>query len=286
MSNGAHLLPANYVLCVDASRQFAESRVGHVERSVCALDLMADSVDCLIRWFNEAQEAMGEEEATKLSQDIGDMWLRLVQGLCNTCLDPREEVRNHSLLSLQKCLIVVDGIKFPHSLWLQCCDLVIFTMLDNLLEIAQGRSQKEYKNMEGTLVMAIKLLSRLFLQLLNELGKLTTFSKLWLEVLARMEKYMKVKVRGKKSDKLQEIIPELLKNILLVMKTRGVLVQGSAVSNSLWEPTWVHANNIAPSLQSVVFPAQELEQSEHEKGETASVPSSKSVASEGIGTGS
>ncbi|XP_031262323.1 ARF guanine-nucleotide exchange factor GNOM [Pistacia vera] len=289
MSDGAHLVPANYVLCIDASRQFAESRVGQAERSVRALDLMADSVDCLSRWSHEAKDAIGEYEAAKLSQDIGDMWLRLVQGLRKVCLDQREDVRNHALLSLQKCLTGVDEIHLPHSLWLQCFDMVIFTMLDDLLEIAQGHSQKDYRNMEGTLILAMKLLSKVFLQLLHDLSQLSTFCKLWLGVLSRMEKYMKVKVRGKKSEKLLEIVPDLLKNTLLVMKARGVLVQRSALGgDSLWELTWLHVNNIVPSLQSEVFPDQDSEQSQNRQSEAGgglgsdqmtSVPSSETLAS-------
>ncbi|KAI9169559.1 hypothetical protein LWI28_014029 [Acer negundo] len=293
MSEGAHLVPANYVLCVDSSRQFAESRVGQAERSVRALDLMSGSVDCLAGWGREAKEAMGEDEASKLSQDIGEMWMRLVQGLRKVCLDQREDVRNHALLSLQKCLTSVDEIHLPHGLWLQCFDMVIFTMLDDLLEIAQGHSQKDYRNMEGTLILAMKLLSKVFLQLLHDLSQLTTFCKLWLGVLSRMEKYMKVKVRGKKSEKLQEIVPELLKNTLLVMKTRGVLVQRSALGgDSLWELTWLHVNNIVPSLQSEVFPDQDLEQSQYKQSEIGGGlvsdeigSGSETTASEGTGTG-
>ncbi|KAG4153563.1 hypothetical protein ERO13_D04G190850v2 [Gossypium hirsutum] len=247
-----------------------ESRVGQAERSARALDLMSGSVDCLARG-----------DAGKMSQDIGDLWLRLVQGLRKVCLDQREEVRNHALLSLQKCLTGVDGIHISHGLWLQCFDLVIFTMLDDLLEIAQGH-QKDYRNMEGTLILATKLLSKVFLQLLHELSQLTTFCKLWLGVLSRMEKYMKVKVRGKKSEKLQELVLELLKNILLRSALGG---------DSLWELTWLHVNNIAPSLQSEVFPDQGPELKHGEtgcavSGETVSVPSNETITLEGAGAGS
>ncbi|PSR88432.1 ARF guanine-nucleotide exchange factor GNOM like [Actinidia chinensis var. chinensis] len=279
MSDGAHLLPANYVLCVDAARQFAESRVGQTDQSVRSLDLMAGSVTCLSQWAQETKETLGEAEAVKMSQDIGEMWLRLVQGLRKVCLDQREDVRNHALLSLQMCLTGVDEVRLPHSLWLQCFDLVVFTMLDDLLEIAQGNSQKDYRNMEGTLIFALKLLCKVFLQLLLELSQLTTFCKLWLGVLSRMEKYMKVKGRVKKTEKLQELVPELLKNTLLVMKTRGVLVQRSALGgDSLWELTWLHVNNISPALKPEVFPDQDSEQSQPNEGqvggssETVSAP--------------
>ncbi|KAF4363490.1 hypothetical protein G4B88_016194 [Cannabis sativa] len=293
MSDGAHLLPANYVLFVDAARQFAESRVGQAERSVCALDLMADSVDCLSRWASEAKKAMGEEEAVRMSQDIGEMWLRLVQGFRKVCLDQREVVRNHALLSLQKCLTVVDSLHLSHGLWLQCFDLVIFSMLDDLHEIAQGQAQKDYRNMEGTLILAMKLLPKVFLRLLPNLSQLTTFVKLWLGVLNRMEKYMRVKIRGKKSEKLHELVPELLKNTLIVMKTRGVLVPRSATGGeSLWEMTWSQVNNIAPSLQSEVFPDQSLEQSYHGEAaadlvsdESDKVPSTQMSSFEGAAGG-
>lgn len=261
MSDGINLMPANFTTCVDAARQFAESRVAHADRSVRALDLMSGSIGCLTQWAQEAQETMGESEAAKMRQDIGEMWLRLVQGLRKVCLDQREDVRNHALLALQMCLTGVDEVHIHHGLWLQCFDMVIFTVLDDLLEISQGHSQKDFRNMEGTLVLALKLLSKVFLQLLPEFSQVTTFCKLWLGVLSRMEKYLKVKVRGKKNEKLQELVPELLKNTLVVMKNKGVLVQRSALGgDSLWELTWLHVNNIAPSIQSDVFPDQDSEQ--------------------------
>lgn len=261
MSEGAHLSPANYSLCVEASRQFAESRVGLTDRSVRALDLMVESVSCLVKWSREAKET-GEETA-KIVDGIRDMWLRLIQALRKVCVDHREEVRNHAVASLQRCLLGGEGISLTPSTWLQSFDLVIFSVLDDLVESAQNQSQKEYRNMEGTLVIAMKLLSKVFLMLLLELSKLSGFCKLWLGVLGCMEKYMKAKVRGKRSEKLSELIPELLKNTLLVMKTNGVLAKRSAVGgDSLWELTWLHINNIAPSLKDEVFPDQESDQKE------------------------
>ena len=204
-------------------------------------------------------------------------------------------VRNHALLSLQKCLTGAVGIYLPNDLWLHCFDLVIFPLLDDLLEIVQAHSPKDYRNMEGSLILVLKLLSKVFLQVLEEISHLTTFSKLWLGVLNRMEKCMQAKVRGKRSKKLQELVPELLKNTLLVMKTRGILVQSNASgSDSLWELTWLHMNNIAPSLQSEVFPQQDSEHLQHKQGETVrgsgpdektSAPSNETPDQAGGGTG-
>ncbi|KAK6133873.1 hypothetical protein DH2020_032386 [Rehmannia glutinosa] len=250
MSDGAHLSPANFVLSVDAARQFAESRVGQTDRSVHAVDLMAGSVACLVRWARDAREAMAEADAAKLCEDIGkDMWMKLVQSLRKVCLDQREEVRNHALLSLQMCLTGVDEICLPIGLWPTCFEGVIFTMLDDLAEIAQGnpQTQKEYRNIEGTLVLALKLLAKVFLHLLQELSQLSSFCKLWRNVIGRMEKYMKLK---------------------------GVLVPTSTLGgDNVWEQTWLHVNKIFPSLQSEVFPNQDsevLQSNQTDAGETAS----------------
>ena len=77
------------LLCVDFARQFAEFHIGHVDRSLKALDLMAGSVCCLIKWAGGAEQAMEEEEVAKMLEDMGDTWLRLVR---EYIWDQREEV--------------------------------------------------------------------------------------------------------------------------------------------------------------------------------------------------
>ncbi|KAK1440800.1 hypothetical protein QVD17_06632 [Tagetes erecta] len=263
MLDGAHLLPANFVLCVNAARQFAESRVGDVKRSLKALDLMAGSAACLVRWSHKTKEAVGEEveAAIKLYQDIGEMWLRLAQGLRKVCLDPREEVRNHAISMLQSCLTGSHGVHLQDEVWSQCFDLVVFPLVSDLLEIMQGKSLKEHRNMEGTLILSLKLLSNTFSCSLSSLSRLVSFCKLWLGVLSYMERFMSVKIRGKKSDKIHETVMELLKNNLLVMKSSGILVPTDAVgSDSFWQLTWLHVKNITPNLQTEVFPDNENEQ--------------------------
>ncbi|KAJ1259610.1 hypothetical protein BS78_10G168500 [Paspalum vaginatum] len=253
MSEGSHLSPANFVLSVEASRQFAESRLGSTERSIHALNLMSDSVNCLMQWTREVKEAGGE--ANRILEGITEMWLRLVQALRKVCTDQREEVRNHALLLLHRCL-VVDGISVSCSTWLMSFD-IIFQLLDELLEIAQNYSPKDYRSMEISLLHAVKLLCKVLLQSLRDLSAHSGFGKLWLEVLDMIEKFMKVKVRGRRAEKLKEAIPELVKNILMVMKASGILSKTSTNENSLWEATWLQVNKISPLLQLEVFPDNE-----------------------------
>ncbi|KAJ3674756.1 hypothetical protein LUZ60_005372 [Juncus effusus] len=263
MKDGAHIAPSNYVVCVEASRLFVESRVGPVDRSTKAVDLLTGSVVCLTKWSKEAKEA-SDEEGEKMGEAVREMWLRLTQALRKACLDPREEVRNHAIGCLCKTLIGSDGVCLQSASWLQAFDLVVFATLDDLLEIAQSSNhgqQKDYRNIEGSLVIGARLLARVYLHLLPDLYGLSSFCKLWLGVLSRMEKCVKVKVRGKRSEKVQEIVVDLLRNVLGVMKGKGILAKRSTIGgDSLWELTWLHVNNISGGLQGEVFPDGEGEE--------------------------
>ncbi|KAJ3675642.1 hypothetical protein LUZ60_004684 [Juncus effusus] len=254
MLDGAHLNPMNFVLCVEAARQFADSRLVPGDKSVRALDLMAGSVSCLARWSCEVKDVQGEVQP--VLDGIREMWLRLVLAVRRVCVDTREEVRNHSLISMQRCLVGVEGICIDSATWLQAFE-VVFQLLDEMLEIALNYSPKDYRNMEASLLNGVKLLSKAFLQSLSEVVSLgDTFGEIWLGVLSRMERYLKVKLRGRRMEKLQEAIPELLKNMLLVMKASGALVNER---NDLWDKTFGLANNIAPALILEVFPKEDRE---------------------------
>ncbi|KAK1319152.1 ARF guanine-nucleotide exchange factor GNOM [Acorus calamus] len=255
---GRHLTPDTYKLALEVARQFAISPVVPLERSMRALDLMEGSATCIARWVTE----LGEGE----NKEFGNSWVQLMMGLKNFCLDQREYVHYHAVTCLQRCVVNVHGVTLRPSSWMQIFDPVLFGLLDELLDIATGHSSKDYRNMEGTLLQAIKLLSKAFLHWLKEMmvvGGGGVLRKVWLGVLGRMEKYMKAKVRGKRSERLQELVPELLKNMVLVMKANGLLVKSAAAigGDSLWELTWLHMRNIAPLLQSEVFPDMEENQS-------------------------
>ncbi|MCO5614571.1 hypothetical protein L7F22_068854 [Adiantum nelumboides] len=262
MQEGAHLTQANYILFLEAARAFAETSIGGVDRSLRALDLMSGSAKCLIKWRGQVMmEGSYVASDAKKCEELGEMWVKLVQGVRKLVVDPREQIRNFAILSLQRCLSTGESIHLP-LLMGQVFDQILFTMLDELLEIAVKHS-KEYRNMETTLLLAIKMVSKVFLQSLEQLSSLPGFPAIWSAVLNHMGRYMKMRMREQVSDnKLQECIPELLKNMLLVMRARGVLVEGSTLDGyTLWELTWHYVRGIAPLLEQE-FHTQETTRSE------------------------
>ncbi|CAI5524848.1 unnamed protein product [Closterium sp. Naga37s-1] len=207
-------------------------------------------------------------------QDLADLWLRLLHALRRVCSDQREDVRNHALVWLQRCLLAADPLRMPTTMWAPCFDQVVFVLLDDLLEVHLREKPKEYRGMDASLLRAVKMLSKVFLHFLASLASLPGpgFRALWLGVLLRMDRYMRAGGGGGGGgrrgggggegrgggESLRESVGEVLKNMLMVMLTQGVLqVTDASDTESLWTATWRAVHAMLPHLkpESLVPPA-------------------------------
>ncbi|CAI7869970.1 unnamed protein product [Closterium sp. NIES-54] len=210
-------------------------------------------------------------------QDLADLWLRLLHALRRVCSDQREDVRNHALVWLQRCLLAADPLCMPTTMWAPCFDQVVFVLLDDLLEVHLREKPKEYRGMDASLLRAVKMLSKVFLHFLASLASLPGpgFRALWLGVLLRMDRYMRAggggggggrrgggggegRGGGGAGESLRESVGEVLKNMLMVMLTQGVLqVTDASDTESLWSATWRAVHAMLPHLkpESLVPPA-------------------------------
>ncbi|KAL2552273.1 ARF guanine-nucleotide exchange factor GNOM [Forsythia ovata] len=89
---------------------FSESRVGHIDRSVRSLDLVAGSIACLVRWFQKTQGSCRRgggryKDVPGYTRNVDEAYT----GAQKVCSDSREEIRNHAIVSLQRCL---NGIRW------------------------------------------------------------------------------------------------------------------------------------------------------------------------------
>jgi brefeldin A-resistance guanine nucleotide exchange factor 1 len=126
----------------------------------------------------------------------------------------------HALQYLQRALLVHELQKLSAIEWEACFNKVLFPLLAKLLEnIDPTHSMR----MEETRMRASTLLCKVFLQHLTTLARLSTFTALWLTILDYMDKYIKSSNETSKTDNLlHDVIPESLKNMLLVMETTGL----------------------------------------------------------------
>nr|XP_039272742.1 Golgi-specific brefeldin A-resistance guanine nucleotide exchange factor 1-like isoform X2 [Styela clava] len=175
-------------------------------------------------------------------------WCPLLQGIARLCCDARRQVRTSALTYLQRALLVHDLQTLTGKEWESCFNKVLFPLLTKLLE---NISPADPVGMEETRMRGATLLSKVFLQHLNPLLTLPTFTALWLTILDFMDKYMHVG----KSDLLFEAIPESLKNMLLVMDTARIFHNSESPTDytSLWDVTWERIDCFLPSLKDEVF---------------------------------
>ena len=177
---------------------------------------------------NEAESALLDGEK-KASFQLGpSLWCRgwcpLLQGIARLCCDARKQVRTTAITYLQRSLLVHDLQSLTASEWESCFNTVLFPLLAKLLEpqrssaTTRAQMQADHSSWEETRIRAATLLSKVFLQHLGPLIQLPTFTALWLTLLDVMDKYMHVEY----NDLLAEAVPEMMKNLLLVMETAGV----------------------------------------------------------------
>lgn len=180
-------------------------------------------------------------------------WCPLLQGIARLCCDTRRNIRTSALTYLQRALLVHDLQALSAAEWEACFNKVLFPLLSKLME---NVSPHDPVGMEETRMRGATLLCKVFLQHLNPLLSLPTFTALWLTILDFMDKYM----HAEDSDLLSEAIPESLKNMLLVMDTAGVFqANGADLESSLggytqlWTVTWDRIDSFLPNLREEVF---------------------------------
>ncbi|RXH74568.1 hypothetical protein DVH24_029289 [Malus domestica] len=100
-----------------------------------------------------------------------NLFVKLGEAFQKISLARREEIRNHAVLSLQKSFKLAEELEFTPTNYTSCFNLVIFVMVDDLhkkmLEYSQRENaEKEMRGMEGTLKIALELLTDVYLQFL------------------------------------------------------------------------------------------------------------------------
>uniref|UniRef100_T1IU23 SEC7 domain-containing protein n=1 Tax=Strigamia maritima TaxID=126957 RepID=T1IU23_STRMM len=221
--------------------------------SIQLLDLMHTLHTRAASIFNawaEEENKYKDGENVPLTSDLWTKcWCPLLQGIARLCCDSRRVVRTSAVTYLQRALLVHDLQTLTPLEWESCFNKVLFPLLAKLLE---NLNANDPVGLEETRMRGATLLCKVFLQHLNPLLTLATFTALWLTILDFMDKYMHVD----KSDLLYEAIPESLKNMLLVMETAGIF-QVPDGKSQLWTITWDRIDAFLPGLRDEVYKSQQ-----------------------------
>ncbi|KAL6984825.1 Nucleolar GTP-binding protein 2 [Sarracenia purpurea var. burkii] len=275
MSDGTHVSRTNYPYCIDCAFGFIALKNTPSEKNMKLMDLMADSVNLLIQWYKSGYSDPGSSismvsntssssiednmKALSSSNFTVNLFIKLGEALRKTSLARREEIRNHAILSLQKSFVLAEELYFTPTSCINCFNLVIFAMIDDLHEkmleySRRENAEREMRSMEATLKIAMELLAEVYLQFLKPISESSGFRTFWLGILRRMDTCMKAELGEYGNSKVQEIVPGLLKKMITEMKEKEILVQREG--DDLWETTYIQIQWIAPSLKEELFPEE------------------------------
>ena len=214
----------------------------------------------------EEQKDISKQNSISVDSVVSNLWSKcwcpILQGIARLSCDTNGEVRMHALQYLQRALLVHELQTLSAMEWEACFNKVLFPLLAKLLE---NIDPKNMIRMEETRMRASTLLCKVFLQHLTTLAKLSTFTALWLTILDYMDKYMK----SDKSDLLHDVIPESLKNMLLVMETTGLFNQSNSDAKfiSLCSITKDRIESFLPGLWQDLFKTKSTETTSHPQEE-------------------
>ncbi|CAK8534064.1 unnamed protein product [Lathyrus sativus] len=272
-SEGTHVTRNNYAYCIDCAFGCFLAKNSPIEKKKKILDLLADSVNLLVQWHRAQYSDPGSNiSAVSINSSSStedsyrgpttanynmNLFVKLGEAFRRTSLSRQEEIRNHAVYSLHKSFNLAEEMLYVSSNCINYFNLVIFAMVDELHEkmleySRRENAEREMRSMEGTLKLAMELLSAMYLQSLKQISESPAFRAFWLGVLRRMDTCMKAELGHYGPSSLSEIIPDLLKKIITQMKDEGMLEPRE--DDDMWEITYIQIQWICPPLKDELFP--------------------------------
>ncbi|GAA5972950.1 hypothetical protein JCM8115_005875 [Rhodotorula mucilaginosa] len=182
-------------------------------------------------------------------------WIPLLSAYAQLCLNPARELRQNAISSLQRTLLAPEILQNTDVDLTIIFERVFFPLLEELLKPQVFRRDPD--GMGETRLRASALLCKIFLQYLTQLSQrqgMHTMTALWLKILGYQDRLM----HSGRRDQMFEAVPELLKNVLLVMNASGFLLPPSSPRNEdqarLWTATFERIQPFLPELQRELFP--------------------------------
>lgn len=273
MSDASVISRTNYAFCIDCAFTFIALKNSPVEKNIKIMDLMSESVKSLVQWYrtgyaeadsnvsvaSNASSSSTEDNAKAVSSSsfVMNLFLKVGEAFRKTCLARREEIRNHAVLSIQRSFMFAEELCFTPANCIYCFNSLIFAMVDDIHEkmleySRRDNAGRETRSMEGSLKIAMEVLTEVFMQLLKPLSESPHFKAFWMGLLRRMDTCVKADLGEYGKTTMEDVVADLLKKLISSMKEKEMLVPKEG--DNLWEITYVQIQWIAPSLKEELFP--------------------------------
>eukprot|EP01025_Chloroclados_australasicus_P046086 TRINITY_DN5085_c0_g1_i1.p1 TRINITY_DN5085_c0_g1~~TRINITY_DN5085_c0_g1_i1.p1 ORF type:complete len:1501 (+),score=206.20 TRINITY_DN5085_c0_g1_i1:351-4853(+) len=247
---GSLLRPVNFSQCADTCRDMIRLSRGEMdgEWSKIALDMIEQMCNWLITQVERLVDAGQNGDGQSMGM-VGLFWQKLVEVLVEAGLETLPLIREHAMVSLHRILIQSDQLGLSAPLILQIFKEQLIPMANELADKV-ARPYRDFPSADSTLRLLVHAISKTYLQYLDLLKSEPEFIQLWQALLTTLV----TSVRNR-SEILKETVPEQVKNLLLVMYSRGVLVPEwkDQQGHSMWEATWKKVQQISPGLTTEII---------------------------------
>ena len=203
----------NFHSLIDALEAHAKAVAAPAGRAELAIDLLFELHAKLEPIVAELRDNRRRAEVVSEEAAWLQLWLPVLRAVFVQCFDKRAVVRDHAVAVLQRALLDGGRRPMPAAVWGRTFEQVVFPLLAELLQRTMDGRLKDERLMQR----ATTLLSKAFLHHLHHLLALPSFPQLWLRALELLEQYYK----SPNNELLLDLVPETLKNMLLVMGASG-----------------------------------------------------------------
>ncbi|PNW80894.1 hypothetical protein CHLRE_07g334100v5 [Chlamydomonas reinhardtii] len=222
-------------------------RPGHPNHISQAIRLVQSAEEWLELWWISSQSKHSPEALERLGflAFKADTWHLLIGWLCRLAKNTSVEVRTGTMSCLQRTVVAAERLVIPPPGLARSLTELLLPLGHDLVKLMHSRDMPQC---DVTVRELVRALSKMVLLYHTQLESLATFGAIWrgiLDVLAAA-----AAANRQQGEVLAEALPEALKNMLLVLHSKGMLVEGWKDSEGvdLWEYTWRQTARTAPSI--------------------------------------
>ncbi|KAG2488975.1 hypothetical protein HYH03_012417 [Edaphochlamys debaryana] len=222
-------------------------RPGHPHHIAQAMRLVQSAEEWLELWWISSQSKHSPEALERLGflAFKADTWHLLIGWLCRLAKNTSVEVRAGTMSCLQRTVVAAERLIIPAPGLARALQELLLPLGHDLVKLMH---HKDMPQCDVTVRELVRALSKMVLLYHTQLEGLASFGVVWRGILDVMA--AAAAANRHQGEVLAEALPEALKNMLLVLHSKGMLVEGwkDAEGADLWEYTWKMTARAAPSI--------------------------------------
>ncbi|KXZ43437.1 hypothetical protein GPECTOR_90g523 [Gonium pectorale] len=229
-------------------------RPGHPQHIAQAIGLVQAAEEWFELWWLSASSQYSHD-ALERNGNVAfrnEAWHLLVGWLCRLAKNHSAEVRAGALSCLQRSVVSAERLGIPPAGLARCLTELLLPLGQDLVKLMPSAAARDMPQCDVTVRELVRALSKMVLLYHTQLHSLgpQPFAAVWRGILDGLAAAAAANKPPPAGEVLAEALPEALKNMLLVLHSKGILVEGwkDADGADLWDYTWRQVARTAPGI--------------------------------------